>query len=1238
MTKKNNETYQVLKKISQEKYEPELVLFQNAPGSGKSHSVASVIAEDMMDSDSEQIWVYLTTDKKNRDNEYHRILSLAPQCKKNIMLLKSNQDFLLDYFAKLTKKAGIANDDPIKERDFILKNFLSQISDQTCSSTHTLLNDIINRFYLVKLSEKDIRKNEGLNNSSIKLDKDLEREFNKISYAMSRDFDNRLSHLRRLRKKENKPTRFTLQEKQAIFAELFPWYRDAFPGLAIKDNYRCIVMTAQKYFYPIKTIHNQSQTILDLLKKKNVNLILDEADQIKKIWLDEIIDLIAPKNGENYLREDLFVVFRRILQSLNTTTNQLPTDLINDKQSKKVLRLIKKRFTALCRKYHLNCNVQLDSELDDDTSHFIFNYGQDNVTINVDHQNEQLSFEYDPKRRLNIIKNYDSKKEKNIPSLNKVLQEVRGAISFFMLEISQLASKFHQWKDDQNTILKYQKYTLLDHEDEELYILRTLIQGSSEENHLHEYLLKTFLERKHSKQLSDLRTIFSTDNTMFNKGFSYFNIVSYSDKEAMSHVYLFSQQKTPEKMLAQAANNWRVFMISATVDNKSALSNFAYSWLETNVPKIRRLTHHENQLLNNANNCRIKLYRDKVETKVEEITADYTEGTVEAVFNNWLKQWIDTPIKPKTIQELLRDYAQIDPSCNGTNTIAEWKEGAFTFLRHLKAISAIIRMCRLHQQDATQQSFVIYRNAKTSDEILDWFKAILRAVNLVDYQDSLIPLEANNKNQNLKDVKKAWEDGKFRIFLTTFATLDRGANLQYEICPEFWQKKRKNYVELQQQFVNEQHPVKDLDGIYIEKPTHLFTSSNEEELTANDILHLIFEQDELFNVGEISYAEKETRIEHYFNDKGYISMSDLPSVQIAGLVRIEQALGRISRVEIKNKTQHVYLDDSAISLFQKFDRNKRINGLMSAVLTKMPALTPDINETAKQERRKLNQCSNKMLFMVDIAHHLQGCSKEKQEMWVHFRDLVLRYPFLDSWKSIKNDRDRQLLTFCYWEFAKQINHYYYIQHNDYSYLEKMSLKKNDDKMKLLDYSYYDQALKRIFKKNPWIKDQLKAEGYAVDLSGQHKYLLTPGIFNNFYKAAISEKIFIMVAEHFGLDVHPMEELSQDEFEKMDGYLASTTGRILYYDMKNYDDTKSDQYETKADFLKKEQEKLAEMIGNSAVIINFYNWSGKNYAADRLPKEFINGAVYIYPCLFKHNGEINQIVIDDLSIACSGGKK
>ena len=65
---------------------------------------------------------------------------------------------------------------------------------------------------------------------------------------------------------------------------------------------------------------------------------------------------------------------------------------------------------------------------------------------------------------------------------------------------------------------------------------------------------------------------------------------------------------------------------------------------------------------------------------------------------------------------------------------------------------------------------------------------------------------------------------------------------------------------------------------------------------------------------------------------------------------------------------------------------------------------------------------------------------------------------------------------------------------------------------------------------------------------------------------------------------------------MDGYLASRTGKTLYYDVKNYDDTRSSEYQNKTDFLNKEINKLDKMKGNSAVIINFYNWSGNDYSA------------------------------------------
>ena len=118
--KKEHEVYTVLKNINDETFKPELVLFQDAPGSGKSHGLAKVIAEDIQkDKKEPKTWIYLTTDKKNRDSEYERIKELAPDCADKILLLKSNQDFLLDYFSQETKKAKIPWNNPEQEKEYI---------------------------------------------------------------------------------------------------------------------------------------------------------------------------------------------------------------------------------------------------------------------------------------------------------------------------------------------------------------------------------------------------------------------------------------------------------------------------------------------------------------------------------------------------------------------------------------------------------------------------------------------------------------------------------------------------------------------------------------------------------------------------------------------------------------------------------------------------------------------------------------------------------------------------------------------------------------------------------------------------------------------------------------------------------------------------------------------------------------------------------------------------------------
>lgn len=100
------------------------------------------------------------------------------------------------------------------------------------------------------------------------------------------------------------------------------------------------------------------------------------------------------------------------------------------------------------------------------------------------------------------------------------------------------------------------------------------------------------------------------------------------------------------------------------------------------------------------------------------------QGTIESAFKNWIQQWLDKPLNPVTLNKLLRSYLKVNPEIDLLSNLNE-DDQAFIFLRHLKTLTAIIKMIQLNKEDPTQQSFVIYRNAKTDTSTLNWFKEVL---------------------------------------------------------------------------------------------------------------------------------------------------------------------------------------------------------------------------------------------------------------------------------------------------------------------------------------------------------------------------------------------------------------------------------------------------------------------------------------------------------------------------------
>lgn len=1233
MGEKMNPLYKVISKITKENYRPELVRIQNEPGSGKSHNVAQVIADDLNNSNSHNIWLYLTTDKQNRDSEYKAIKKLAIGHSDEMLLLKSNKDYIVEFFQELIKEHGIKND-LNSEEQCIIDNFLKKINREKCPQTYIIFKKIIEQIFRLKRFS-DLKNNFADSEIEDEDQKELIKNIHQLNYSTENDFKRQLSQIRKQRQRDQKDTQFTLEEKKEIFTGIFPWYEQIFPSINM-TKYRCIVTTAHKFFFPVRNFLGEQKSFVELYKNEHVTLIMDEADQIKKVWLDQIINSVAPEKGDSFQCEDIFILFRRILQSLSEETNSISFDFISKKENQKILTAIRKRFKDVAKKYYLNCNVQLDPDLEIDNSHFIFNDGAQNIVFNSDHEKERLIIKYDKRQKINII-TLAKKDKKGGVLLSKALRDMKSAITFFVIKTNQLAAQYHQFKIDKNDELKTPRYVIMDLQEEHLFILRTLIPPSTwEQNHLHEYLIQTFLERKTAKSKLNAKNLFTIDNSMFNRGFHYYRIISNPDREAMVHVYLFAQKNTPEKILAQAANNWRVLMVSATIDNESSLANFDFHWLESHVSCIRDLNSTENELLNEDNKKRVELYQKNVVTEVSQISIYTGKDTVEHVFKNWLKRY-NPKISINEVKELLDDYPE------DINVISSYDdEMVYYFDRDLKTLAAIISMIHLYQNDPTKQSFIIYRNAKTDSKMVTWFLNVLEKINLKNYDQCLVTIAAKDKRDSLPQIKRDWQKGDLRILLTTYATLERGVNLQYPVPDKYWKNKNKYYAIVQEKFVDWDNPKKDLDGIYLEKPTHIYTSNNSSfSINNNQVLHYIFEQDELYQDGFQSFGKKKVAIEHFLTGMPFVSLANLYPIICAALVKVEQALGRVSRVEIKNKQINVFVDNSLTPLLSSFNQGRRMNGLLRDLLKNVKENGHNEELENAKNQRELNQLSNKMKFVVENwANVLRKSDPEIQQEWLLFRELVLKYPIINSMQEIQNDKERDLLTFCYCNFNEKTNFYYYAATDDYKVLKYFNLKKVNLKqlqIKELNFKEYNQILQRIFAQNSWLKDEFLKRGYVTDLGQKENLLLSPGIFNNFYKAAISEKIVEFVCNHFQIDCHSMRELSEDEFEKMDGYFKTADNQILYYDVKNYNEEKATRYLTNEQFTRKELNKLKTMQGDSVVIINFYDWKNSHHKAKRLSKPIQTNAMYSYPFLFAQDGRLNRQVVEDI-FNCVGRKE
>lgn len=1185
-----------------EKRLPGLALFENRTGSGKTTGALQWITDMLMKSKSSDVIIYITPNRQNRDEAWRGLVRQLENHGKdkhfvdrNVILLKSEVDEVSDYLNKAIFKGLEPTDtNSISSR---VTNFLSPFKHRYPLFAETLKSAINSYQFYFFLHKFSFSQNKHVD------DEDFSRTVPLLKKNLVRDIKKK-SHSKKISNND------ILEE----IATNIPWVFKMFPELKLKEK-RVVFMTSRKFLTLIKTPKASTMHIWATFSQKKVHLIMDEVDEIKEDWNNFIIDQITDKSDLAFRdRLDLFHIYRRIIIKVDDCMTTLPQQIIDapgingNNDNKEILKVMQQKICDTYRKLNLLYRVKLDDSLKDENQRFIFNTGMQNQLLGKKEAERYLVIQSDPKQQLNLIKSDKELYQHSELRLSHVLKHLQKLVRFFVQNAQKIGQNVTRaerkdWTANEATA----------------YIIRSILDESNEEDKT-TYILSRLQDGITGKFDLTTEKLFGDNQSIYANGYEYLQIMSNDDKTFGDHVYWYHSNFSAERLLAFLANKWHVYGLSATAKSPTMLNNFDYQWVEAHVKNNYQLSTPLEKELDKENK--------------DYLAAEKRAGISVSITN------VDLPIKGQdTIfaKDLLQRVLMLNhipselftayPEEGGlrpNDVISLVGDGqmSFTLLRNLKTVQALITFVKFCNERPLNPAYVLFKNKKVSEELLHWYRSCLKAIGMGNV--SLTVIDAQNVQQKIPLIKKDWTNGKLNIMVTTYAALGRGINLHYSIDAETLTElvKSKNGVIIGKQ---QQNLFKDIDGEYLEAPTHIATwiGRGDEQFSIKKMLHIIGEQDALYGNSHITRATYRKNLYAYING-GPVNnyrQNDLQPVKVAGGVYIEQALGRMARTNIKSSCPMILIDNAAKkNLASNYLNNKRTTLEMAAVLTNIGEIEAELKkEKARLLYEKLNMANEiQHRFTVWLPSQLQQDRQGTKELWQRARELILKHPFGDA-APVTIQR-------LHWQFEKAVNKYYFAIEGDYSRLLAIDAAPIQNyNQHQFDFSHYGKTLNKIYEANSWLKEDFDLLGYYHDFEKQHHYQLLPGIFNNFYRPALSEEVFKVICKYLGIKVYPMAD---NEFELFDCYLQTKDKKKVFVDIKDYNEITNATEQTEV--FKKARLKLANCTENNPVyFINFRQLQPNSKYEQKLFSPQSDRQFFTCSSMFLADGKLNSQLAKNL---------
>lgn len=937
------------------------------------------------------------------------------------------------------------------------------------------------------------------------------------------------------------------------------WIKVLYPTVKL-DEFNVIFMTTKKFFLPIDPIIDRSYFLYEQESHNSV-VFIDEIDSTK----EELLNLIIDDKGNDEI--ELFRLFRNVDYAI--TDNSIINDFPADEEGKidyaiAYLTELREYFKS---KHEYIKNVSSNDYKDksplkyafksinfNENHNFLFNDGN-SITVLNKNQNKKLEYRFNDKKNRNEIVISNKKTPNN---LELVFSTVLDSINYFVNKTSILVLEYKKYfeKNNRKTIEVSSIYSsIIDRmnlgEENKTYLLTSIhdfmIRGRN--------IIKTNIETDEIKY-GRLKRDF------FRRGFSYMEVVDKENHHLESKLYTYNYNKTPEQLLLTLSNNYHVIGLSATATLNSSITNYDLEYLKFNL---------------------MDSYKELSTKQIEEIREDYlrkkekiyedTSYEIDLIDELKKTKWPNNEFK--YLESLLDESVYFEH----INKINESKLGRYI----LDETANLYVVIEKFMQNEKMHSFLFFSNSNMNnwgsykELILNTIKD--KYENLVD----IIIIDAkfyksNNLEQRLNQKKKVF-------IISAYRTVGTGVNLQYALEEQTKDMK------------------KDIDGVFLPKPTNVIPNLKQDELSRQDIARYIYYIEYSKVKDSISFTEYFKSVIYAFSrfvkltdNKQPFKQLDNDEIGLGILKTIIQAIGRISRTESKRYHIQIFTTNDVSEYLFKY-----INEINSLPITMELQKLIEAISTKYSGNKKffiLNEPSYINKNTIDYINDFikpWDWNQEKINKWNQLREFVLKYPTIDNNHS---DYVNQM----YYHFSEQTT--LYSIDNAYR-VRKIS---NNSSVYRMEISSFSSNLDKAMEIN-YVKNAFERNGYATTF-GDFSFHMSPLLFTRIYKAAIGEKVGALFLQHHELILEHIDD------EKLFEFFDFHYKYQVFIDFKNWNpEFKIDEYKQ----LRKIERKNSRAKGIYIFIINVF-YEGFN---DSIEYDIDNGQLFTIPWLIKDKDNFNK---------------